>query len=127
MKLIHRFAYYLGGASIGIIFLVFFLNGSGTKIPSFDYLPNARVLKTIRTNGYSLSDNAEKQLNALSIDTTIINNVLKTGDVDFSESDARKKPCGKFVIKSSDDQTENIILTIENCDKVFTINNISSF
>ena len=44
MKFIHRLGYYLGGFSIGLIFLAFFLSG---KRASCDYGPDARVLKNI--------------------------------------------------------------------------------
>ena len=46
MKLIHRIGYYLGGFTIGIVILIFFLSGKKT---SCDYGPNARVLKNIRS------------------------------------------------------------------------------
>ena len=44
MKFIHRLGYYLGGFSIGLIFLAFFLS---VKRASCDYGPDARVLKNI--------------------------------------------------------------------------------
>ena len=44
MKFIHRLGYYLGGFSIGLILLAFFLQGKKT---SCDYGPNARTTKNI--------------------------------------------------------------------------------
>ena len=46
MTLLQRIGYYLGGFSIGLIILAFFLNG---KKVSCDYGPEARVLKNINT------------------------------------------------------------------------------
>ena len=46
MSLMRRLGYYLGGFSIGLILLAFFLSGKRT---SCDYGPEARVLKNIRT------------------------------------------------------------------------------
>ncbi len=40
-----RLPYFLGGLTIGIIVVTFFL---GKKETTFDYFPNARVLKNIR-------------------------------------------------------------------------------
>ena len=46
MKIVHRFGFYMGGFSIGLGFLIFFLSGKKT---SCAYGPDARVLKNIRT------------------------------------------------------------------------------
>ena len=67
MKILYRLGFYLGGFSIGLILLAFFIKGSGVELPSCDYLPNARLLKTIRNNGYALSPQAEKQLQELAV------------------------------------------------------------
>ena len=40
-----RLPYFLGGLGIGILVVIFFL---GKKNTTFDYGPNARVLKNIR-------------------------------------------------------------------------------
>ncbi len=44
MKFVHRLAYYLSGFAIGLVLLMFFLNG---KDASCDYSPNARTVKNI--------------------------------------------------------------------------------
>ena len=54
MKFIHRLGYYLGGFSIGLIFLAFFLSG---KRASCSYGPDARVLKNISTKQLIYSRN----------------------------------------------------------------------
>ncbi|MCH4553823.1 MULTISPECIES: hypothetical protein [Aestuariibaculum] len=113
MKLIQRIGYYLGGFSFGLIILAFFLNG---KKVSCSYGPDARVLKNIR----------EKQIvypSELS-DTIMVNYILKKGDVNFSESDVHKKPCGVYVVEGEYEE-KNILLTIENCDSIATISNIA--
>ncbi len=46
MRLLHRIGYYLGGFSIGLIILAFFLSGKKTTCA---YFPEARVLKNINT------------------------------------------------------------------------------
>jgi len=112
MKLIQRIGYYLGGFSLGLIILAFFLNG---KKVSCDYGPDARVLKNINSKTTKYNDNVV-------IDTTAMRYVLKEGDINFSESDTRKKPCGIYVIEGDYNEKE-ITLTIENCDSIATITN----
>ncbi|MBD0831940.1 hypothetical protein [Aestuariibaculum sediminum] len=112
MKLIQRIGYYLGGFSLGLIILAFFLNG---KKVSCSYGPDARVLKNIR----------QKQLvyPANNSDTVAIQYVLKKGDVNFSDSDVHKKPCGIYIVEGTYENSD-VILTIENCDSIATIKQI---
>ncbi len=124
MKILYRLGFYLGGFSIGLILLAFFIKGSGVELPSCDYLPNARLLKTIRNNGYSLSTNAEKQLNELALDTTDLNIVFQEGEVDFSNSEPRKDPCGYYTIKSQQTVEIPLILKVERCDESFEVLNV---
>ena len=121
MKVLYRFGFYLGGFAIGLILLAFFIKGSGVELPSCDYMPNARVLKTIRNNGYSISENAEKQLSALKLDTTDLNTVFLEGEVDFSTSDTQKKPCGLYTINSRETMPTPIITILQLCDEKFEV------
>lgn len=113
MKLIQRIGYYLGGFSLGLIILAFFLNG---KKVSCSYGPDARVLKNIR----------QKQLIYPSdvSDTVMVNYILKKGDVNFSKSDVHKKPCGMYAIEGKYEE-KDILLTVENCDSIATITKIT--
>lgn len=112
MKLIQRIGYYLGGFSLGLIILAFFLNG---KKVSCDYGPEARVLKNInlKTIEYNTST---------PIDTAAIQYVLKEGDINFSQSNTRQKPCGVYIIEGHYNEKE-IKLTVENCDSIAKITN----
>lgn len=115
MKLIQRIGYYLGGFSLGLIILAFFLNG---KKVSCDYGPEARVLKNINTKTL-------KYNKALLIDTAAVLHILKKGSVNFSESNTRQKPCGIYIIEGQYNQKE-ITLTVENCDSIATITKFKS-
>ena len=53
MTLLQRVGYYLGGFSMGLIILAFFLNG---KHVSCSYGPEARVLKDISTKKVVYND-----------------------------------------------------------------------
>ena len=119
MKLIQRIGYYLGGFSLGLIILAFFLNG---KKVSCNYGPDSRVLKNIRLKKLMYSDAIKSQLINQNFDSTALNYVLRKGDINFSDSDTRHKPCGIYVVEG-DYKDQEIILTIENCDSTATITN----
>ena len=125
MKVLYRLGFYLGGFSIGLIFLAFFIKGSDIELPSCDYMPNARVLKTIRNNGYTLSKDAEKQLQQLALDTTDLNAAFLEGSVNFEESEPRRKPCGFYTIESSNTVKTPITTLLELCGEEFEVISIS--
>jgi hypothetical protein len=121
MKFIHRLGYYLGGFSIGLIFLAFFLSG---KRASCDYGPDARVLKNIGLKQLQFDERVEDMLNSKTIDSTTISLILKQGDVNFSESNTKLETCKLYVIEKTVEDKE-IALTVENCEQIATIKNIS--
>ena len=117
MKLIHRIGYYLGGFSIGLIFLAFFLSG---KKASCSYGLDARVLKNISTKQLVYSQNVLELLKNRSIDTLTISEILKFGDVDFSKVDRDLDFCKLYIIEHEIDE-KDIALTVENCETIATI------
>lgn len=119
MKLIQRIGYYLGGFSLGLVILAFFFNGKKT---SCSYGPDARVLKNIRLKKIEYSNDTHSQLINNNLDSTAVNYVLKKGNINFSESNARQKPCGVYLVEGNYNEKE-IELTIENCDSIATITN----
>ncbi len=110
MKLAHRLGYYLGGFSIGLIVLMFFLSGKKT---SCAYGPDARVLKNIRSKKLNYTSTFIK-------DSSAIKDVLKYGNIDFSKSEPRKEPCGSYFIEGKhNDYIASLV--IENCDSVANV------
>ena len=120
MKLIQRVGYYLGGFSLGLIILAFFLNGKKT---SCSYGPDARVLKNIRLKTIIYSEQLQSNMEQYHLDSTAINYILRKGNIDFSESNARQKPCGIYKVEGEFEK-KDIILTVENCDSIATIANL---
>ncbi len=116
MKLIQRIGYYLGGFSIGLVILAFFLSGKKT---SCAYGPEARVLKNINSKTFKYSDNILQLL-----DTMQINALLRTGDVNFSKSTPRQTPCGIYLIENEID-SKAVEISVENCDSIVSILNLS--
>ena len=120
MRLIQRLGYYLGGFSLGLIILAFFLSGKKT---SCAYGPNARVLKNINTKKLVYSDLVKDAINNKYLDTASISFVLNKGKVNFSESNTKLDSCRIYIIEDKIDNKE-ITLTIENCDSIATLKKI---
>ncbi len=117
MKLIQRVGYYLGGFSLGLIILAFFLSGKKT---SCSYGPDARVIKNITQKKIVFSDNTSPMLNNYNLDTISIKTIIQNGNVNFAKSNARQKPCGVYVIESYHDN-KTVKLSVENCDSIATL------
>jgi hypothetical protein len=121
MKLIHRTGYYLAGLSIGIVILAFIWKG---KKAEFNYFPDARVLKNISTKKQEFSKSVKVAIKNNTIDTLAILYVLKKGDVNFSKSQTKRKPCKIYVIEG-DYNNKEVILTVENCDSIAIVQEVS--
>ncbi|MEZ4855949.1 MAG: hypothetical protein R2812_05690 [Gelidibacter sp.] len=121
MKFIHRLAYYFGGFSLGIILLIFFLSGKKT---SCDYGPNARTTKNISKKHKQYSENAEVAMAEYHLDSTIVNDLIRYGTIDFSKSDTQSKPCKTYHVENSF-KTQDFKLIVRNCDSVATIQSIT--
>ncbi len=117
MKLIHRIGYYLGGFSIGLIVLAFFLSGKKT---SCDYSPNARTIKNISIKKKTYTDAAMVSMNTYSLDTLAVSELIKSGDVNFSESDTKAEGCKTYLIENTY-KDKDLELRIKNCDSTATI------
>jgi len=117
MKLIQRIGYYLGGFSMGLIILAFFFNGKKT---SCSYGPDSRVLKNINSKNIHFSQNIIESIENKIIDSTEIRSVLKKGDIDFSNSNARQEPCGVYLVEGNVNDKE-ISFLVENCDSIATL------
>ena len=117
MKLIHRVGYYLGGFSIGLIFLAFFLRGKNT---SCDYGPNARTIKNISIKKKLYTENAHKEMKVLKLDSIVLNKLIQTGNVNFSESDTKSDGCKTYLIENNLND-KDIAIIVKNCDSVASI------
>jgi len=121
MKLIHRIGYYLGGFSIGLVILAFFLSGKNT---SCDYGPNARVTKNINLKHHNYSEIALSSMQDINIDSTQLAKLIRSGNIDFSESETNSEPCKRYLIEN-DWKDEQVSIWVENCDSVATIESVS--
>ena len=117
MKFIHRLGFFLGGFSIGVVFLMFFLSGKKT---SCAYGPNARVLKNINRKKIRFDDLARLRAKVLQIDSVSVYTALKKGKVLFSDSNTQLDSCKVYTILGKD-----LKLKVENCDQVAKILDLS--
>ena len=120
MTLIQRIGYYLGGFSIGLVILAFFLNGKKT---SCSYGPDSRVLKNINSKALIYSQDISSLLDNKTIDSASINYILKKGDINFSKSKPRQEPCSVYAVEGIHNDNE-VTLTVENCDSIATVLNL---
>ena len=121
MKFIHRLGYYLGGFAIGLVLLMFFLNG---KDASCDYGPNARTTKNISSKLIQYSDKASVFIAEQSLDSTTVINLVKFGSVDFSKSKTKIDSCKVYHIENTYKERE-LELKIKNCDSLATLLDIN--
>ena len=121
MKFVHRLGYYLGGFAIGLLLLMFFLNG---KDASCDYSPNARTVKNISSKTIQYSDKASIFIKEQALDSTTIINLVKFGSVDFSKSETKLDSCKVYYIENSYKDRE-LELKIKNCDSLATLLDIN--
>lgn len=116
-----RLPFFLGGLIVGIIIVIFIW---GKKNTTFDYGPNARVLKNIRIKERVFSENALTILNTKKIDTAKISQILKNGNVDLGNKIKLDSCLFQYNIKGKQ-ELKNITLTVTNCETMAIIENIN--
>ena len=117
MKFIHRLAYYLGGFALGLMLLMFFLNG---KNASCDYGPNARTVKNISSKPFQYTDKASEFIVEQALDSATVINLVKFGSVDFSKSKTEIDSCKVYLIENNYKERD-LELQIQNCDSIATL------
>ncbi|WP_289042233.1 DUF4258 domain-containing protein [uncultured Zobellia sp.] len=125
MDFLKRLGFYLIGLSIGIVFLTFFLKKKSKETGTeFCYFPNCRTLKDIRSKPMSYSDDVSRLFSDKQIDTVDIANILRNGDVDFSNSQTKTTPCKTYIIEGTI-QDKEAVLKIRNCKEKALLESIS--
>lgn len=120
MDLKRRFSLFGIGFVIGIIALMFFLNG---KKAGCNYFPNARMLEILRNKHRAYTDEVKQIMNEKQIDSTEIALFLSHGDIDFSKSKPRQEPCRYYWIDGFIKE-KAVAIYVENCDSIVTVQRI---
>lgn len=121
MKFYQRLAYYLFGFLIGCILLFTIFD---EREQTFDYLPNARTLKNIRSKKLVYGPEAQRFVASGAVDTATVNLTLKQGSVDFDKSKDKVDGGILYVIEGKDKKGEAVFLEVVNGDKAAVIRNI---
>ena len=116
-----RLPYFLGGLFIGVIIVVFILRKKET---TFDYGPNARVLKNISIKQRVFSKQASAALQLHKIDTASISIILKNGDVDIWNKIKLNDSCIVYAIDGTK-ELKHLQLIVKNCPDIALIEKIS--
>jgi len=116
-----RFALYGFGFLMGIALVFFFLGG---KNASCNWFPNDRMLNIIRSKQIQYSESINDAIETKRIDSADINNILVNGDIDFSKSQTKNKPCRNYLINGKKEQKE-MSITVKICDSIATIDNLA--
>ena len=117
MKLTQRLIYFSGGFILGLLILFFVLSGKKT---SCAYGPDARTLKNIRIKDRAFSENTLQFLQNNKMDTAAISELLRKGNVIFSESITTLDSCNQYAIQGKINE-KNLKIRIENCEKTATV------
>lgn len=115
-----RLPYFLFGLMLGIIAVYFVFDKKET---TFDYSPNARVLKNISTKKHVFSEEIKNAVLLKKIDTAQISKILKNGNVDIWDK-IKLDTCIQYEIKGRRD-LKNMTLTVKNCDSIAFIEKIT--
>lgn len=119
MNFKQRLPYFLVGLTLGIIAVYFVLDKKNT---TFDYGPNARVLKNISIKNHIFSEDVKTVILSKQIDTAQISMILKKGNADIWNK-IKMDTCIQYNIKGRRD-LKNITLTVKNCDSMAFIEKI---
>ena len=118
MKLINRVGFYIGGFSIGLIFLAFILKGKKTK---FSYWPNDRIINDINKKKIIFSKESIEKLLIFDLDSIEFGIILKYGKVIGRYKKSNLDNCKIYAIKS-----RKFIFEVENCATTAILKNISN-
>jgi hypothetical protein len=106
MSFLKRLSYYIGGFSVGAVFLIFFLGGKNTRCT---YTPEARVI-----NDFSKK---EWVFNTSRTDPIDRSNFLKGGDIVFSKSRVGIDSCNVYRLR-----LPHGVYDVQNCDSIVYFN-----
>ena len=87
------------------------------------FLETINSLKNINSKPQSISEKAKESIAQIEIDSTSLSNLMRTGNVNFSESQTKLDSCNIYVIEG-EFNNKDIILEVENCETKATLNSI---
>ena len=115
--MLRRIFLYLVGVGLGIVASIMFF---GDRDIDFSYFPNARTVKHLRAQNFSISDKAMCQLTCLGLNASSLEKVFKDGDldVDFGASDVDGM-CRTYRIEIEEQSFSSFML--DDCDSLSNV------
>jgi hypothetical protein len=117
MKTFHRIRLYAFGFLIGCV-LVYFILLRG-KNRSY-WLPGNRVKEQLMKGKLLYSEHALCRMKCRSISEEEINEILKNGNVNFSESHPHGAPCPSYAFDGTTSDKKNLRIVFASCDTLST-------
>jgi hypothetical protein len=118
---LRRFSFFLLGLALGMMLLNFFFSKKNIE---FDYLPNARTLKSIRTKPQIVfAPEVKTYMTAHQVDSVQVMSLLYYGDVDFQKSTLKEIACPIYFIEPTS-QSAPLQIWVERCDRVSTVQKV---
>ncbi len=114
----YRLKFYLFGLLMGLFVLAAMGKFNSCKTPGTLKRQELAMQKR------EFSTQAECLMQCQHIDTATINKLFKDGDMLFSESSPREKPCGIYIMEGKSHQNETLRLTILDCENTTKITEV---
>lgn len=119
MKIGQRLRLYGAGFLIGCVLVYFILLRGKNRTY---WLPKNRVKEQVDKSTFKFSEHARCILACKQISEEEVRDVLKNGEVNFSESDTRGVPCPSYAIEgSSHNKKLRVLLTVFERDSTAEI------
>jgi len=115
MNFLRKLATYMLGVGLGVIMVYFIF---GDRDIQCNYFPNDRVLYDLRKKELQYSESVAAQMQANSLNDSVVMWALERGKVDFEQSQTEKEPCKEYFIELKEPAYQ---MNIRNCDSVATV------
>ncbi|MHA6698136.1 hypothetical protein [Chryseobacterium sp. A301] len=110
-----KLKFYLIGLIPGIILVFFILNKKGATCTG--YLPNSRVVAETLSKDFFYDPTFTQQMKDQGVTPEFLkDSIITKGEVDFTRSDAQKKPCPQYVIQYPK-KNPRYEIAFEKCDE----------
>lgn len=117
-----RLYFYLIGAILGSILSVLLFGPE--RFGCSGYLPNGRVLAELKTKHWQIDSTQLAKLSSLGYTKDDIkDSLLNDARINFEESQARLKPCGKYMIYFPAENSK-FKMKVSKCDSTASIDTI---
>jgi len=108
------------GFAISSVFVYFFMYRNRT-LPAF--WPSGKVKEKI-DHSKRISDADSCRFACLGWDEAQLKTAINDGDVYFSKSKPRQKPCSQYIIEVENPKLKTVWLNIQSCDSTYSILNV---